>query len=188
AHRIRNRSAKQKHLHISSYIPCKSFNIEYWKEYNLNNQQKKTTINEKNRDIGMTIVCDDDGKFQIIHWPPLPVEDSVAILQILEKSTFTMEEILNRTIYARCQRRFEELKETILSTTSANIEIDSSIPVLKCELLPESTSEEILFISISRFSGLYKIVSYMESRFCLQTEHALNRDQGNLIDAINLFK
>ncbi|CAF0807683.1 unnamed protein product [Adineta steineri] len=188
AHRIRNRSAKQKHLHISSYIPCKSFNIEYWKEYNLNNQQKKTTINEKNRDIGMTVVCDDDGKFQIIHWPPLPVEDSVAILQILEKSTFTMEEILNRTIYARCQRRFEELKETILSTTSANIEIDSSIPVLKCELLPESTSEEILFISISPFSGLYKIVSYMESRFCLQIEHALNRDQGNLIDAINLFK
>jgi hypothetical protein len=106
-----------------------------------------------------------------------------------------MEEILNRTIYARCQRRFEvcalpfddfiskhilffqELKETILSTTSANsiysliddfhyfvfisVEIDSSIPALKCELLPESTSEEILFISISPFSGLYKIVSYM---------------------------
>ena len=35
-------------------------------------------------DIGMTIVCDDDGKFQIVHWPPLPVEDSVAILQISE--------------------------------------------------------------------------------------------------------
>ena len=32
----------------------------------------------------MTIVCDDDGKFQIIHWPPLPIEDSVAILQLLE--------------------------------------------------------------------------------------------------------
>lgn len=32
----------------------------------------------------MTIVCDDDGKFQINHWPPLPVEDSVAILQIIE--------------------------------------------------------------------------------------------------------
>jgi len=41
------------------------------------------------------------------------------------------------------------------------VEIDSSIPVLKCELLPESTSEEILFISISPFSGLYKTVSYM---------------------------
>jgi len=32
----------------------------------------------------MTIVCDDDGKFQIIHYPPLPIEDSIAILQILE--------------------------------------------------------------------------------------------------------
>jgi hypothetical protein len=41
------------------------------------------------------------------------------------------------------------------------VEIDSSIPALKCELLPESTSEEILFISISPFSGLYKTVSYM---------------------------
>jgi len=45
------------------------------------------------------------------------------------------------------------------------VEIDSSIPVLKCELLPESTSEEILFISISPFSGLYKIVSYMGKIF-----------------------
>jgi hypothetical protein len=35
-------------------------------------------------DIGMTIVCDDEGKFQIIHWPPLPIGDSIAILQILE--------------------------------------------------------------------------------------------------------
>lgn len=34
----------------------------------------------------MTIVCDDEGKFQIIHWPPLPVGDSVAILQLLEVS------------------------------------------------------------------------------------------------------
>jgi hypothetical protein len=41
------------------------------------------------------------------------------------------------------------------------VEIDSTIPALKCQLLPESTSEEILFISISPFSGLYKIVSYM---------------------------
>ncbi|CAF1028589.1 unnamed protein product [Rotaria sordida] len=188
ASRIRNRSLKQKHLYLSSYIPCKSLSIEYWKEYNFNNQQKKTIINEKIRDIGMTILCDDDGKFQIIHWPPLPVEDSVAILQILEKPTFTMEEILNRTIYARCQRRFEELKETILSTTSANIEIDPLIPALKCELLPESTSEEILFISISPFSGLYKVVCYMETRYSQQIEYALNRDPGNLIDAINLFK
>ncbi|CAF4618710.1 unnamed protein product, partial [Rotaria magnacalcarata] len=58
-------------------------------------------------DIGITILCDDDGKFQISHWPPLPIEDSVAILDILERPTFTMEEILSRTIYARCQRRFE---------------------------------------------------------------------------------
>ena len=35
-------------------------------------------------DIGMNIICDDDGKLHIIHWPPLSVEDSVAILQILE--------------------------------------------------------------------------------------------------------
>ncbi len=41
-------------------------------------------------DIGMTIVCDDDGKFQIIHWPPLPVEDSIAILQILEVGKILM--------------------------------------------------------------------------------------------------
>jgi len=38
----------------------------------------------------MTIVCDDDGKFQIIHWPPLPVEDSIAILQILEVGKILM--------------------------------------------------------------------------------------------------
>jgi hypothetical protein len=66
----------------------------------------------------------------------------------------------------------------ILSTTIANsilfinyfellnifyllVEIDSEIPALKCEFLPESTSDEILFISISPFSGLYKVVSYM---------------------------
>ncbi|CAF5089721.1 unnamed protein product, partial [Rotaria magnacalcarata] len=98
-----------------------------------------------------------------------------------------MEEILNRTIFARCQRRFEELKETILSTTKANIEIDSSIPALKCELLPESTTEEILFISINPFSGFFKVVSYMETCYSQQIENALNRDQTNLIDAINLF-
>ncbi len=32
----------------------------------------------------MTIVCDEDGKFQIQHWPPLPIDDSVVILQILD--------------------------------------------------------------------------------------------------------
>ena len=32
----------------------------------------------------MTIVCDDEGKFQIIHWPPLPIEDSMEILQLIE--------------------------------------------------------------------------------------------------------
>ena len=41
------------------------------------------------------------------------------------------------------------------------VDIDLSIPALKCELLPESTSEEALFVSISPFSGLYKVVSYM---------------------------
>ena len=41
-------------------------------------------MNTEILDIGMTIICDDDGKFQIIHWPPLSIEDSVAILQILE--------------------------------------------------------------------------------------------------------
>lgn len=41
------------------------------------------------------------------------------------------------------------------------VEIDSAIPALKCEFLSESTPEEILFISISPFSGLYKVVSYM---------------------------
>jgi hypothetical protein len=40
-------------------------------------------------------------------------------------------------------------------------DIDSTIPALKCELLPECTTNEILFISISPFSGLYKVVSYM---------------------------
>ncbi|CAF0742948.1 unnamed protein product [Adineta ricciae] len=191
AYRIRNRSSKQKYLYLSNYIPCKSFNIEYWKEYHLNgfnNPHKKNMTNEKFRDFGMTIVCDDEGKFQIIHWPPLPIEDSVAILQLLEKPTFTIEEILNRTLSARCQRRFEELKETILATTCESIEIDPTVPVLKCELLLESTSEEMLFISISPFSGLYKVVSYIDSQYLQQIEHALNRDQNSLLESINLFK
>ncbi|CAF3629872.1 unnamed protein product [Rotaria socialis] len=192
AHRIRNQGAKQKDLLISGYSACKSFNVEYWKDYyannSNNNQQKKTILNGKNIDIGMTILCDNDGKFQIQHWPPLPIDDTIAVSKILEKPIFTMEEILNRTIFARCQRRFEELKETILSTTKANIEIDSSIPALKCELLPESTTEEILFISINPFSGYFKVVSYMETCYSQQIENALNRDQTNLIDTINLFK
>ncbi|CAF3177384.1 unnamed protein product [Rotaria socialis] len=170
AHRIRNQGAKQKDLLISGYSACKSFNVEYWKDYyannSNNNQQKKTILNGKNIDIGMTILCDNDGKFQIQHWPPLPIDDTIAVSKILEKPIFTMEEILNRTIFARCQRRFEELKETILSTTKANIEIDSSIPALKCELLPESTTEEILFISINPFSGFFKVVSYMAHINC----------------------
>ncbi|CAF3375137.1 unnamed protein product [Rotaria socialis] len=170
AHRIRNQGAKQKDLLISGYSACKSFNVEYWKDYyannSNNNQQKKTILNGKNIDIGMTILCDNDGKFQIQHWPPLPIDDTIAVSKILEKPIFTMEEILNRTIFARCQRRFEELKETILSTTKANIEIDSSIPALKCELLPESTTEEILFISINPFSGYFKVVSYMAHINC----------------------
>jgi hypothetical protein len=53
---MRNRSAKQKDIHISGYVSCKSFNIEYWKDYsannttnNNNNQLKKTIVNEKIR-------------------------------------------------------------------------------------------------------------------------------------------
>ncbi|CAF2842556.1 unnamed protein product [Rotaria sp. Silwood2] len=162
AHRIRNQGAKQKDLHISGYNPCKSFYIEYWKDYTAtinNNPQKKQIFNGKNMDIGMTIICDDNGKYQIQHWPPLPIDDSVAILKVLEVRIF-----------------FDLL------------EIDSSIPALQCQLLPESTSEEILFISINPFSGLFKVVSYMETRYSQQIENALNRDQTNLIDAINLFK
>lgn len=87
------------------------------------------------------------------------------------------------------------------------VEIDSSIPTLKCELLPESTSEETIFISINPFSGLYKVISYMgkstpilfscytpyilsysETRYSQQIEYALNRDQDNLINVINLLK
>ena len=87
------------------------------------------------------------------------------------------------------------------------MEIDSSVPALKCQLLPESTVEETLFISINPFSGLYKVVSYMgeaeiylyfllsirlavfiESHYSQQIEISLNRDQTNLIDAINSYK
>ncbi|CAF5146362.1 unnamed protein product, partial [Rotaria magnacalcarata] len=88
AHRIRNQGAKQKDLLISGYNACKSFNVEYWKDYyannSNNNQQKKTILNGKNIDIGMTILCDDDGKFQIQHWPPLPIDDTIAVSKILE--------------------------------------------------------------------------------------------------------
>jgi len=41
------------------------------------------------------------------------------------------------------------------------VKFDPSIPALRCELLPESTTEETLFVSISPFSGLYKVTSYM---------------------------
>ncbi len=34
----------------------------------------------------MMIICDDNGKFQVQHWPPLPIDDSIAISQILEVS------------------------------------------------------------------------------------------------------
>ncbi|CAF4745146.1 unnamed protein product [Rotaria sp. Silwood2] len=91
AHRIRNQGAKQKDLHISGYNPCKSFYIEYWKDYTAtinNNPQKKQIFNGKNMDIGMTIICDDNGKYQIQHWPPLPIDDSVAILKVLEVRIF----------------------------------------------------------------------------------------------------
>jgi hypothetical protein len=51
AHRIRNQGAKQKDLHISGYNACKSFNIEYWKDYSsiMNiNLPRKQVINGKN--------------------------------------------------------------------------------------------------------------------------------------------
>ena len=51
AHRIRSQGTKQKDLQISDYSPCKSFTIEYWKEYNanvINYQQKKQIIYGKN--------------------------------------------------------------------------------------------------------------------------------------------
>lgn len=32
----------------------------------------------------MTILCDEQGTLQIQHWPPLPIDDTVAISQILE--------------------------------------------------------------------------------------------------------
>ena len=32
----------------------------------------------------MTVTCDDDGKFHIKHSPPLPIEDSLAVMQLLE--------------------------------------------------------------------------------------------------------
>ncbi|CAF0747923.1 unnamed protein product [Adineta ricciae] len=192
AHRIGNQAGKQRELVISKYVPCKSFSVEYWKDYstntlNNNTQSRKQVANGKAIDIGMTIICDDEGKFQIQHWPPLPVDDSIAIMNILQKPVFTMEEILNRTIYARCQRRFEELRETLLPA-AMSIKIDASIPVLICDFLPESTSDERLFISISPYSGLYRAASYMETRFSKQIESALNNNPNNLTEPINSFK
>ena len=36
AHRIGNQSGKQRELIISKYTPCKSFSVEYWKDYSTN--------------------------------------------------------------------------------------------------------------------------------------------------------
>ncbi len=50
AHRIRNQGAKQKDLLISGYTSCKSFNIEYWKDYCTiinTNQPRKQVPNAK---------------------------------------------------------------------------------------------------------------------------------------------
>jgi len=35
-------------------------------------------------DIGMTISCDDEGIFHVDHWPPLPIDDTVEVQQILK--------------------------------------------------------------------------------------------------------
>lgn len=51
AHRIRSQGAKQKDLLISAYVQCKSFNIEYWRDYSLltnTNSTRKPTTNSKN--------------------------------------------------------------------------------------------------------------------------------------------
>lgn len=42
-------------------------------------------------DVGLTILCDEDGRFQIEHWPPLPIDDCVEILQIFKVNTFGRE-------------------------------------------------------------------------------------------------
>ncbi|CAF1670267.1 unnamed protein product, partial [Didymodactylos carnosus] len=97
AFRIRDRTAtKQNHLYISEYVACKSLTIEYWKDYVHSNniqkkppppqqQQQQQQSNVQSRsDIRMTIICNDDAKFQISHFPPLSIKDSLAIDKILE--------------------------------------------------------------------------------------------------------
>jgi len=194
AHRLRNRVSKPKDFVILNYSPCKTFKIEYWKEFSSKPSQqtiKKSILQEKTRDIGFSIVCDDEGQFSIHHWPPLPIDDSVSIQQILQKANVTLEEIYNETVSARCRRRFEELKETILSNTTGRIEIDLKILTMKCELLPKSNDDELLYISINCYSGLFCVVSYIKDERCSrseQIEKALNDDQTKLIESINSFK
>lgn len=62
---------------------------------------------------------------------------------------------------------------------------------MKCELLPESNDDELLYISINCYSGLFRVVSYTnDERFSRseQIEKALNDDQTKLIESINSFK
>jgi hypothetical protein len=42
----------------------------------------------------MSIACDDNGEFFIHHWPPLPIEDSVIILHMLQVSRPVFDENL----------------------------------------------------------------------------------------------
>ena len=60
---------------------------------------------------------------------------------------------------------------------------------MKCELLPESTDDELLYISVNSHSGLFRAVSYISNdKRSEQIEKALNDDPTKLIDAINTFK
>lgn len=34
----------------------------------------------------MTIICNDDGQLEVQHWPPLPIDDTIEILDILKVS------------------------------------------------------------------------------------------------------
>ena len=42
----------------------------------------------------MTILCDEDGKFEIQHWPPLCIDDTVAISKILEVRIYILSDLL----------------------------------------------------------------------------------------------
>jgi hypothetical protein len=72
----------------------------------------------------MTIVCDDDGKFQIIHYPPLPIEDSIAILQILEveKQSFFLRFFF---LFINCRNLHLQWKKFL---------IEQSLPVVNVDL------------------------------------------------------